>query len=512
MTLINWDVIPGTEFVMIVYATATLDGKFVCADSSNQLAAFGPDSTKCRGIAVWEEGNHPQWCTDYHYWDLEGYWYITVVDTIEYGQTITFKLYETKTDSIYQCYETVIFDSCTFDTSIDLTAPSPEMDQVFGLIEDWNWISFNVQPDDYSIDSVFAPLTVTPDIYQVKSQSQSATYYPGVGFQGDLTHITNGEGYLVNMINAVDPFTVSGTAINPIINPIDLLPNWNWVGYYPYVTLTLDEALESIITGDTIVVKTQLKSAILIGANWIGDLLQMEPGVHYKIHVKDTTTLTYPEPVCYKLLPLTTDDYSNSAGWKVMPGTQYNMIAMADIMINDVVIDNNNEYIVGVFDEEGNCRSIGYWVSELWYFTIVGNKDDEDLDFRIYDSKNDIVYESNEKITFTSDSIIGNPEKPIIVTFKGTPADISLTFDLNQNYPNPFGSTTGISYTLPKSGHVHLTVYNVKGQLVETLVNNYQEADNYTIKWDASKLSSGIYFYKLTCHENSIIKRCLIMK
>ena len=69
---------------------------------------------------------------------------------------------------------------------------------------------------------------------------------------------------------------------------------------------------------------------------------------------------------------------------------------------------------------------------------------------------------------------------------------------LAQNYPNPFNAGTGIGYTLAEPGEVKLSIYNIGGQLVETLVDGYQEADEYQTIWNASGQASGIYFYRLT--------------
>ena len=85
-------------------------------------------------------------------------------------------------------------------------------------------------------------------------------------------------------------------------------------------------------------------------------------------------------------------------------------------------------------------------------------------------------------------------------------------FELFQNYPNPFNPTTTIEYALPKTGNVSLKIYDAIGKEVTTLVNEVQEAGYYSAKFDASKLSSGMYIYKLTSDKFKEVKKMMLMK
>lgn len=81
----------------------------------------------------------------------------------------------------------------------------------------------------------------------------------------------------------------------------------------------------------------------------------------------------------------------------------------------------------------------------------------------------------------------------------------SLNFGLTQNYPNPFNPSTTIKYSIPKSSDVEVTIYNLKGQKVKTLINKNHYPGNYQVTWDGSEYASGVYVYKAddTPHSHS---------
>jgi len=85
-------------------------------------------------------------------------------------------------------------------------------------------------------------------------------------------------------------------------------------------------------------------------------------------------------------------------------------------------------------------------------------------------------------------------------------------FNLHPNYPNPFNPTTIINYELPNTTNIDLSVYNLLGQKIVTLVSGQQTAGYHSIEWDASNLSAGAYFIKLQANEFVQIKKSILLK
>lgn len=100
----------------------------------------------------------------------------------------------------------------------------------------------------------------------------------------------------------------------------------------------------------------------------------------------------------------------------------------------------------------------------------------------------------------------------LITGVGGEVSEVPDAFELEQNYPNPFNPSTTIRYGLPRRSHVTLTVFNTLGQQVATLVEGEMEAGYHEVKFDASRLPSGVYLYRLQAGNHIEVKRGLLMK
>ncbi|MCP4634101.1 MAG: T9SS type A sorting domain-containing protein [candidate division Zixibacteria bacterium] len=190
----------------------------------------------------------------------------------------------------------------------------------------------------------------------------------------------------------------------------------------------------------------------------------------------------------------------------------------------------------------------------LWYTNFFGDNPNEDV-FRTYFSNddgeswivadtvgpgstvgwnvstivvNDILAPTNQfRIRFdASDYYGGSLVEAGIDAFKITKLDCEETsipdeledtnlpnsFALMGNYPNPFNNKTTIIYALPEASRINLSIYNILGQKVATLVNSRQQAGYKSVNWDATDYSSGVYFTKLTAGDKVFTKRLTLLK
>jgi len=141
----------------------------------------------------------------------------------------------------------------------------------------------------------------------------------------------------------------------------------------------------------------------------------------------------------------------------------------------------------------------------------------------VYDKAEDLthvlVYSMEKGCSFSGAflQIDGEVVTVELATYEGAPVRIDseplpLTFALGQNYPNPFNPHTTISFSLPKGTDVKLEVFNLAGQKVATLLDEYLAAGTHQYRWDGSDVCSGVYFYRIKTNTHTASKKMVLLK
>ncbi len=157
----------------------------------------------------------------------------------------------------------------------------------------------------------------------------------------------------------------------------------------------------------------------------------------------------------------------------------------------------------------------------VFFLTVYANATGEAVRFRFYEAGAGVVHEVNETLVFETNTFHGSVQAPLALTIGGVASPtaterldgaLPTAFSLAQNYPNPFNPETTLLYAVPSDAHVTVTVHNMLGETVATLVDARQGAGRYAVRFDGEGLPSGVYLYRLQAGAFHAARSMLLIK
>ena len=180
------------------------------------------------------------------------------------------------------------------------------------------------------------------------------------------------------------------------------------------------------------------------------------------------------------------------------------------------VLENSNISFSYKVSSEPRYDTFNFLIDEEIILTESGEKDWTTVSFPVpagnhtfkWNFQKDGVVSAGLNSAFLDAVIFPVKETSSIVEETNTVKSLIL----NQNYPNPFNPNTTIKFFNKNAGVVKLSVFNIKGELIQNLVNQNMKAGNHSINFNASNLNSGVYYYTLQTTEKSITKKMILVK
>ena len=222
-----------------------------------------------------------------------------------------------------------------------------------------------------------------------------------------------------------------------------------------------------------------------------------------------TSSLTLPNGICFS--PDESKLYVNDS--------QVHKIYVWDVVDDSTITNKKLLYTIPVpfgyadgmkIDEDGNiyCTCSSY----VWVISPEGELIGKiDLPTSVSASNCAWGDDDNRTLFITAGNSVYRV-RPFVTSINKEDSSLPKSFGLSQNYPNPFNPTTKITYSIPITSNVMITVYDVSGKEVVTIENCQKKAGTYTLLFNAEKLASGVYYYNLTANEFSSTKKFVILK
>lgn len=440
----NWTIRPADyEYSMNIIATAMINNA-VADDNEDLVAAFIGNELVGLGS--------PRLYSSYgrHYIMMNIYTNLTQAekDSINYGLSIhkpvTFKYWDASTGLTYSNIQITLPDTKNEPLNTlnfasgkligSMTNPirlkaGQTSEQTLQLQKGWNWISFNVLPDNVNINSVLRGMI--SDVSIIKSFTEYAQLSAiRDSLRGSLKVIDCLKGYKLSVSKPYTK-TVIGNIINPVYYGIQLKGNnsWNWIGYLPQISLDINTALAAINPTKGDIIKSQKDFATWDGYQWVGPLQTLVPGNGYLYCNKgNDMTLYYPSLTNHQSqITIHHSPFSilHSPFTPVDPGKYSgNMTVTAVVMDGERVVADAE---VGVFSGD-ECRASAFADDGLWFITIPGDAS-EQLTIRV--ATGGKVLNVKQSLTYVEDAIICTCNEPYIIQI-GEPTDLE-TVDSDEN-------------------------------------------------------------------------------
>ncbi|MEA2030194.1 MAG: FlgD immunoglobulin-like domain containing protein [candidate division Zixibacteria bacterium] len=470
------------------------------------IKAYDPDGVLCGMDVVRADGTFgfmPIYCDDIYTDEVD--------EGAEAGDLITFTINdeEVLTDpEILWTTNGAQFPVCTFYTCLEIE-----------LTAGWNLISWNL---DYAsnIDDFMSLIgggSKCIDVDVILSFDEGAlTYDPDLAEYSTLDDVDYYHGYWIK-INNDYTFEICGDMIDKT-EFIQIYSGWNLVSYWPNECLPVDAALASIAGLYEVVLGYDGGYQVYVPSDKIySTLTEMCPELGYWIRSTADASLIYPGWTGPTFAASRSDAPVTAASEFITPTRNWISVYGSGITLDGKALPDNA--VIKASTEDGVICGHGVYNNGLLKFTPVYGWETTNETTSAYPKEGDLVQISVNGERVYPDITYSNNGDRVRVERLTSASDnaLPMEFTLSQNYPNPFNPTTEISFTLPKTYQVKLTVFNVLGQEVTTLVNDRLNEGPHTFTWtgtddNGNTVSSGLYLYRLTAGDQTLSKKMVLTK
>lgn len=399
-------------------------------------------------------------------------------------------------------YSVTVTDSYCSVNSSKVVGQTEEIE----LREGWGFFSslidYSLNPQDFS--TLVGPASLVIAKTFTENAPYVINYWPQFSVD-DMGNIAVGAGY---QYKAPADYTLSinGLPVVPELTPISLYTGYNFVGYLRQTPSPAATEFAGI-ANNIFIAKDQDGKVFwpAFSVNTIGDLT---PGQAYKIKMTAPAILTYTansnnigksfsaaEPVHFRT--------NLATGSNMTIGIPVSAWDLAPAYGDEVAVFSASGKLVGSAVYNGENLAIAVFGNDLLSSEKAALTAGESFQIKVWNQidNQEVVCAFNQTVTYTEDAVV--VIEKLALTNNGE-------LVLNQNMPNPSNGLTEISFSLPTEGQVVLSLYNILGEEVSSLINETLTAGQHSVMVSTANLASGSYIYKMIANGQVISKQMTV--
>ena len=382
----------------------------------------------------------------------------------------------------------------TFDFNGNMSDTS-DFISAYDLNQGANLISFSILPDDRSVANVIQ----TNDVTDIVGEGIAATFNPILGWVGSLSHIEPERGYWVKSSNGNILNTVGERNLT---SSYSLNPGANLISYNCEQSISLNEALDDIdVYG---VIGEGVAATYNPALGWVGSLIAFEPGSGYWFKTDISVDFAFDCPSESFLARKSSNNHLNDYAQSTEQAF-YFFSYIEGIENGDIIKAFNGETLVGSRTWNSSYTDVPVMGKDFQAETTDYIEIGEVPQFKLFKKNGDILTIESNFPAFKSNEIY-------IIEDASATSETPHSFKLAKAFPNPFNPVTTISFEVPYKSNVKLEVYDITGSKIRTLADNVFRAGYHSLSWDASNVSSGIYFVKMQSERFSEVQKLMLVK
>ncbi|MDP8238278.1 MAG: right-handed parallel beta-helix repeat-containing protein, partial [Candidatus Hatepunaea meridiana] len=401
------------------------------------------------------------------------------------------------------------------------------------FLERWNITSLNIMPPQemYRENEQRGPdiwlmiqqLRIDQNRHHVISVNDNWGHFCSIAWEWNSIPYWNlQEGYRFNMNNDVE--TVWTGVQIPYDADIPMVEGWNIIAYYP--TYELDASspdfyvISSIV--DHIIIIKDGNGSFMVPSRGFSSMPPWYESQGYQICVDEDLVFNYPEEQDREASADWSRTDFTTGHWTVPIRSDRNMSVLVTALPQNIA-HNGSE--IAAFNASGELTGAGVIKDGSCGFPIWGDipsteareglLKDEAFELKIWDGRQPNAVDNEKRLETTSiiegEGLVYRTDDLLILTVS-VASETANSFFLSEACPNPFNAITRFTYGVSCLTNVSISVYDLKGQLVETLINDKQSAGTYTINWNSRGLSSGLYIVRLNAEGFSMIRKVVLTK
>jgi PKD repeat protein len=455
------------------------------------------------------------------------------IDGFNTGEQLNFRLWDFEADEEMGARAELLNGTRTWESngfSIFTLSTATTVEITIEFVNGWNMISINVSPgeeyynpdrEDPGPDTILMleQLSDGDDhAIVIFKNDRGAFYSPPNNFR-NLYFWDLEEGYSCRTNTAING-TWLGEPI-PANTEFPIFRNWNFIPYYPDYELPAGSredfyVLQSII--DHVIIAKNGQGRFMAPRVPFSNMPPWRMTQGYQVKVDEDLEFSYPGPFGGGDVFLGGDNLKANQHYTEPTITGDNM---------SVLIKAVNGYRIGYYDqiaayttdgrlvgsgnfEENGAAGIAVWGDDPTTDAIDGLLKDEAFELRLWNS--------DEKIESRLDAVklyegeLKYSTDGFLMLNVAIEAEIPQDYYLSKAYPNPFNATTHLTYGMPEEGYVSIKVYDLRGGLVETIVEGVASAGKHAITWGGNDIASGVYIVRLAVGSTQLSRKVVLMR